>query len=64
LLVLLGILTVLQAYKGIDWFLGGRNLMVMGPAGFRFSDDTKFGFLPAVWWLLVTVVIVRLYWRF
>jgi di/tricarboxylate transporter len=40
------------------------NLMVMGPGGYKFSDYTKFGFLIAVWWLLVTLFIVPLYWRF
>jgi di/tricarboxylate transporter len=40
------------------------NLMVMGPGGYKFSDYTKFGFLLAVWWLIVTIFIVPLYWRF
>jgi di/tricarboxylate transporter len=40
------------------------NLMVMGPGGYKFLDYTKFGFLLAVWWLLVTVFVVPLYWRF
>jgi di/tricarboxylate transporter len=40
------------------------NLMVMGPGGYKFQDYTKFGFLITVWWLIVTVFLVPIYWRF
>ena len=40
------------------------NLMVIGRSGYKFWDYTEFGFLLAIWWLVVTVFIVPLYWRF
>jgi di/tricarboxylate transporter len=40
------------------------NLMVMGPGGYNFWDYTKFGFLIAVWWFIVTIFFIPLYWHF
>lgn len=40
------------------------NLMIMGPGGYKFSDYTKFGAPIAVWWIIVTLFVVPLYWRF
>lgn len=40
------------------------NLMVLGPAGYNFSDYWKFGLPIAAWWFLVVLFVVPLYWSF
>lgn len=40
------------------------NMMVMGPAGYRFGDYWRLGLPILVFWLLVTLVMVPLIWRF
>ncbi|NNM15426.1 MAG: SLC13 family permease, partial [Bacteroidia bacterium] len=32
------------------------NLMVFGPGGYKFSDYTRFGFIPAIMTMLITVL--------
>jgi di/tricarboxylate transporter len=45
-------------------FANGVSLMVYGPGGYRFGDFWKLGILVTIWALIVTVVIVPLYWKF
>ncbi|UPG72076.1 SLC13 family permease [Roseomonas gilardii subsp. gilardii] len=45
-------------------FANGVSLMVYGPGGYRFGDFWRLGLLIMAWTLIVTVVIVPLYWRF
>jgi di/tricarboxylate transporter len=45
-------------------FANGVSLMVYGPGGYRFGDFWKLGLLVMLWALIVTVVVVPLYWRF
>lgn len=45
-------------------FANGVSLMVYGPGGYRFGDFWKLGLLAMIWMLIVTVVIVPLYWKF
>jgi len=45
-------------------FANGVSLMVYGPGGYRFGDFWKLGLIVMVWALIVTVVVVPLYWRF
>jgi di/tricarboxylate transporter len=40
------------------------NLLVPRPAGYQFTDYTRFGLSMAICWLVVIVFIVPLYWRF
>ena len=40
------------------------NLMVMEPAGYRFTDYWKFGLPMMLWFFVVAVVLVPLIWRF
>jgi di/tricarboxylate transporter len=45
-------------------FANGVSLMVYGPGGYRFGDYWRLGLPAIVWALIVTVVVVPLYWRF
>lgn len=45
-------------------FANGVSLMVYGPGGYRFGDFWKLGLIVMVWGLIVTVVIIPLYWPF
>lgn len=45
-------------------FANGVSLMVYGPGGYRFGDFWKLGLLVMIWMLMVTVVVVPLYWKF
>jgi di/tricarboxylate transporter len=40
------------------------NLMVMEPAGYRFTDYWKFGLPLMLWFFIVAVLLVPLIWRF
>jgi len=45
-------------------FANGVSMMVYGPGGYRFGDFWKIGLVVMTWALIVTVVIVPLYWKF
>jgi di/tricarboxylate transporter len=45
-------------------FANGVNLMVYGPGGYRFGDFWKLGLLVMVWTLIITAVVIPLYWKF
>ena len=45
-------------------FANGVSLMVYGPAGYRFGDYWRLGLPVIIWALIVTVVVVPLYWKF
>jgi di/tricarboxylate transporter len=45
-------------------FANGVSLMVYGPGGYKFGDFWKLGLVVMVWAMIVTVVVVPLYWRF
>lgn len=45
-------------------FANGVSLMVYGPGGYRFGDFWKLGLPVTVWALIVTVIVVPLYWKF
>jgi di/tricarboxylate transporter len=45
-------------------FANGVSLMVYGPGGYRFGDFWKLGIVVMAWSLLVTVVVIPLYWKF
>ncbi|MDY0884738.1 SLC13 family permease [Dongia soli] len=45
-------------------FANGVSLMVYGPGGYKFGDFWKLGFLVMAWALIVTLVVVPLYWKF
>lgn len=45
-------------------FANGVSLMVYGPGGYRFGDFWKLGLVVTVWALIVTVVVIPLYWKF
>ncbi|TDO55220.1 citrate transporter [Kribbella sp. VKM Ac-2571] len=40
------------------------NMMIMSPAGYRFSDYWKLGLPIMAWWLLTALVIIPLVWSF
>jgi di/tricarboxylate transporter len=40
------------------------NMMVMNPAGYRFGDYWKLGLPVMAWWLVVSVVLIPLIWKF
>jgi di/tricarboxylate transporter len=40
------------------------NMMIMSPAGYRFSDYWKLGLVVMGWWLLTAIIIVPLVWSF
>jgi di/tricarboxylate transporter len=40
------------------------NMMIMSPAGYRFSDYWKLGLPVMAWWLLTALVIIPLVWSF
>jgi di/tricarboxylate transporter len=45
-------------------FANGVSLMVYGPGGYRFGDFWKLGLIVMVWALIVTVIVVPLFWKF
>lgn len=45
-------------------YANGVSLMVHGPGGYQFGDYWKLGLVVMAWALLVTIVIVPLYWKF
>jgi len=45
-------------------FANGVSLMVYGPGGYKFGDFWKLGLIVMAWMLIVTVVVVPLYWTF
>ena len=45
-------------------FANGVSLMVYGPGGYRFGDFWKLGLPVTIWALIVTVVVVPVYWKF
>jgi di/tricarboxylate transporter len=45
-------------------FANGVSLMVYGPGGYKFGDFWKLGLLVMGWTLIVTVVVIPLYWTF
>jgi di/tricarboxylate transporter len=45
-------------------FANGVSLMVYGPGGYRFGDFWKLGLVVMVWALIVTMVVIPLYWKF
>jgi di/tricarboxylate transporter len=45
-------------------FANGVSLMVYGPGGYRFGDFWPLGLIIIVWALIVTVVVIPLYWEF
>jgi di/tricarboxylate transporter len=45
-------------------FANGVSLMVYGPGGYRFGDFWRLGLIVMAWALIVTVVIIPLYWKF
>jgi di/tricarboxylate transporter len=45
-------------------FANGVSLMVYGPGGYRFGDYWRLGLPVIAWALIVTVVVVPLYWKF
>jgi di/tricarboxylate transporter len=40
------------------------NLMIMGPAGFRFGEYWRLGIVVMAWWFVVAVGFVPLIWQF
>jgi di/tricarboxylate transporter len=38
--------------------------MVYGPGGYRFGDFWKLGLIVMAWALIVTVIVIPLYWKF
>lgn len=40
------------------------NMMVMNPGGYRFGDFWKLGLPVMLWWLVVSLVVIPLVWRF
>ena len=40
------------------------NLMVMSPGAYRFGDYWKLGLPVMAWWLVVSLVVIPLVWRF
>jgi di/tricarboxylate transporter len=45
-------------------FANGVSMMVYGPGGYRFGDFWKLGLLVMLWALIVTIVVIPLYWKF
>jgi di/tricarboxylate transporter len=45
-------------------FANGVSAMVYGPGAYRFGDFWKLGSIVMVWALIVTVVVVPVFWRF
>jgi di/tricarboxylate transporter len=40
------------------------NMMIMSPAGYRFSDYWKLGLPVMAWWLLTALIVIPLVWSF
>jgi di/tricarboxylate transporter len=45
-------------------FSNGVSLLVFGPGGYKFGDFWRLGLVVLAWTLLVTVVVIPLYWEF
>src|SRR5262249_7691119 len=45
-------------------FANGVSLMVYCPGGYRFGDLWRLSLIVMAWTLIVTVVVVPLYWKF
>jgi di/tricarboxylate transporter len=45
-------------------FANGVSAMVYGPGAYRFGDFWKIGSIVTLWALIVTVVVVPIFWRF
>jgi di/tricarboxylate transporter len=45
-------------------FANGVSLMVYGPGGYKFGDFWRLGLIVMAWALIVTAVVVPLYWPF
>jgi di/tricarboxylate transporter len=45
-------------------FANGVSLMVYGPGGYRFGDFWRLGLVVLAWTLVVTVVVVPVFWPF
>jgi di/tricarboxylate transporter len=45
-------------------FANGVSLMVYGPGGYQFGDFWRLGLIVMAWTLIVTVVVIPLYWKF
>jgi di/tricarboxylate transporter len=45
-------------------FANGVSAMVYGPGAYRFGDFWKIGSIVTIWALIVTVVVVPIFWRF
>lgn len=45
-------------------FANGVSMMVHGPGGYRFGDYWPLGLIVMAWGLIVTLVVVPLYWTF
>lgn len=45
-------------------FANGVSLMVYGPGGYKFRDFWKLGLVVLAWTLIVTLVVIPLYWKF
>lgn len=41
-----------------------NNLMIMGPGGYKFGSYWKLGLPLFIWWLVATLIIVPLFWKF
>jgi di/tricarboxylate transporter len=61
---LLMAVTVAAAASFLTPIATPANMMVMEPGGYRFGDYWKFGLTLVIWYLVVTVVIIPLIWRF
>src|SRR5262245_45235394 len=61
---LLMAVTVAAAASFLTPIATPANMMVMEPGGYRFGDYWKFGLTLVFWYLVVTVVIIPLIWRF
>lgn len=45
-------------------FANGVSLMVYGPGGYKFGDFWRLGLIVMAWALVVTVVVIPVYWGF
>lgn len=45
-------------------FANGVSLMVYGPGGYKFGDFWRLGLVVLAWTLIVTMVVIPLYWKF
>jgi di/tricarboxylate transporter len=45
-------------------FANGVSAMVYGPGAYRFGDFWRIGSIVTIWALIVTVVVVPIFWNF